>query len=194
MTSISSPLKKSVMPMRVILVVTSCQLPVASCYWLLLEKTHQLEKSGADQAERRGFDVPALVAQAVEGVLGFAAGTFERQWQGGIDDLVGALGVAQLLDQPASLLQVEHRQRRAAMLAVGSLCQVDRRAAVGAVDDLDVLAELGDLLRRQRPDEVLLLQEIEKRRQPAVMVRAAEILEPGVALHVLGAAQLRVAA
>ena len=30
--------------------------------------------------------------------------------------------------------------------------------------------------------------------QPAVIVRAAEILEPGVALHVLGAAQLRVAA
>ncbi len=80
------------------------------------------------------------------------------------------------------------------MLAVGSLRQVDRRAAVRAVDDLDVLAELGDLLRRQRPDEVLLLQEIEERRQPAVMVRAAEILEPGVALHVLGAAQLRVAA
>ena len=75
-----------------------------------------------------------------------------------------------------------------------ALRQIDRRAAVRAVDDLDVLPQLGDLLRRQRPDEVLLLQKIEKRRQPAVIVRAAEVLEPRVALHVLRAPQPAVAA
>ena len=54
--------------------------------------------------------------------------------------------------------------------------------------------KLLDLLRRQRPDEVFLAEEVEKRRQPAVRVRTAQILELRGPLDVVGPAQPGLAA
>ena len=54
--------------------------------------------------------------------------------------------------------------------------------------------KLLDLLGRERADEVLLAQEVEERRQPAVRVRAAQILELRGPLYVVGAAQPALAA
>src|ERR687894_1148655 len=71
------------------------------------------------------------------------------------------------------------------MRASRPLRQVDRATTVRAVDDLDVLTQLGNLLLCERPDEVFLLEKFEKRRQTPVVVRAAEISEARVALEIL---------
>jgi hypothetical protein len=80
------------------------------------------------------------------------------------------------------------------MAAVGCRRQVHGCSAVRAVDRLDVSSQLRDLLRRQRPDEVLLLEEIEERDQPAVIVGTAKVFEAGRALHVARSAEAAVAA
>jgi hypothetical protein len=66
---------------------------------------------------------------------------------------------------------------------------IDRRPAVGAVHAPNVSAQLVDLLRRERADEVLFAEKVEKRRQPAVRMRAAQILEPGGPLNVVRPAE-----
>ena len=68
------------------------------------------------------------------------------------------------------------------------------RAAVGAVHRAQALRQLGDLLGAERLDEVLLAQEVEEGRQPAVAVGAAQVRERGVALAVVRQAQPAVAA
>ena len=87
--------------------------------------------------------------------------------------LSAAVGLAQLrrpASRPASCRASTAASRNARSRT--PFARSTGRAAIRAVDDLDVLAQLGDLLRRQRPDEVLLLQEVEERGQPAVAVRA----------------------
>src|SRR5687768_1117233 len=69
---------------------------------------------------------------------------------------------------------------------------VYRRPAVGAVHALDVLAQLLQLLRCERADEVLLAQEVEEGGQPAVVVGAAQVGEASRPLHVLRQTQPRV--
>lgn len=80
------------------------------------------------------------------------------------------------------------------MTARGRLSEIDRPAAVRAIDGLDVPPQLRDLLRRERADEVLLPEEIEEGLEPAVIVRAPEVLEPGGTLQVLRPAQPPLAA
>ena len=132
--------------------------------------------------------------QPGESGLGLPPRALQLQWQRRVDGLAGPIRPLQLLDQRLGLLHVEHRQRRAAVAARGCLREIHRRAAVRAVERLDVLPQLGDLRRRERADEVLLAQEVEERRQPAVAVRAAQVLEAGGALHVAGAPQAAPAA
>src|SRR5437660_3050805 len=72
------------------------------------------------------------------------------------------LGSPQRLDGGLALLGVEDGQRSMAILADGVTLDVDRRAAVGAVDDADTLPQPRDLRRTEPPDEVLLAQELEE--------------------------------
>ena len=108
--------------------------------------------------------------------------------------LLALFGFLQLRHEFLCLLHVEHRERRSAMRAGGACAEIDRTAAVGAIHRTHVLPQLGDLLRRQRPDEVLLAQEVEEADQTPVPVRAIQILEPCRALHVLRASQAALAA
>jgi len=56
--------------------------------------------------------------------------------------------------------------------------QIDGGAALRTGDHLDLpLTQLVDLFRRQRADEILFEQEINKRDQAAVSARAAEVFE-----------------
>src|SRR5438105_1699834 len=70
-----------------------------------------------------------------------------------------------------------------------ALRQIDRRAAVRTVDHLNVPAKLVDLLRGQRPDEVLLPQEIDEGRESSVATRAAAVLKPRAPLLIVGQEQ-----
>src|SRR2546425_11662 len=70
--------------------------------------------------------------------------------------LVRPVCLLKLADQPLRLLEVQHRDRRAAVSAHAAADEIDGRAAVGAVDALNVGGELGELILRERPDEVLL--------------------------------------
>src|SRR5204863_7583103 len=63
------------------------------------------------------------------------------------------LSVLQLLDVRGDLVQVEHRQRRAAVRTDGLVREVDRSAAIRAMQRLDVPTQLRDLCRRERTDE-----------------------------------------
>src|SRR4051794_29878000 len=69
-----------------------------------------------------------------------------------------------------------------ARIAIG---QVDRPAAVRAVHRLHVLSKFGELLRRERPDKVLFSKKVKKRRQAAMSVGAAQVLEARGPLHVV---------
>ena len=71
-----------------------------------------------------------------------------------------------------SALDIQHRQRRAAMVAGGSFHHVDRRAAARAVHDLNVLPQLGDLLRRQRRTERVYC--VACRASPRAMTHSAD--------------------
>jgi len=51
--------------------------------------------------------------------------------------------------------------------------QVDGSSAVGAIHKLNVLPQFLDLLRRQRMDEVLFFQELEKADEVTVFVSAS---------------------
>src|SRR4029450_8271809 len=88
-------------------------------------------------------------------------------------------------------LHVQHRQRRAAVRADRAAGQFDRRAAVRAVDRLDVLAQILQLLGREWLDEVLFLQEVEERDEPPMSLVAPPILEPRIPLHVVSQRQPR---
>ena len=83
----------------------------------------------------------------------------------------------------------ENRDRRAAMRARRCIGEIDWCAAVRAVDHLDVRAQLGELRRRQRTHEILLTQEIEEGREPAVLSRASPVRERRVALAIVGEQQ-----
>ena len=72
-----------------------------------------------------------------------------------------------------------------AILADGIALDVDRGAAVGAVDGADALPELRELRRTEPPDEVLLAQELEEGDVVTVLGGAAQIDERRVALHVV---------
>ncbi len=74
------------------------------------------------------------------------------------------------------------------MCANRLVCQVDRRAALGTIDNLDVLPQFCDLLCRQGPDKILLPQELEETDQTAMALIAAEITEACAPLHVLDGA------
>src|ERR1017187_2564631 len=100
----------------------------------------------------------------------------------------------ELPDHARHLLQVQHRHRRAAVRAHRVLDQVDRRAAVGTVNRLYVLPQLLELLRRERPDEILLPQEIDERDQAPVAAVASPVLKRRAALHVVRQKQAPVAA
>ena len=64
------------------------------------------------------------------------------------------------------------------MRARRTMGQIDGRAALRTGDHLDLpLAQLVNLFRRQRVDEILFEQEIDKRDQAAVPARAAEVFE-----------------
>ena len=76
----------------------------------------------------------------------------------------------------------------------GVLRKIDRCPAAGAVDGLDVLPQLLDLIHLERPDEVLFPQEIDKGDEPPVIPRAAQILEPRVALLIVRDHQMDIAA
>src|SRR5262249_22132772 len=62
------------------------------------------------------------------------------------------------------------------------------------VDRLHVLPELGELLRRQRPDEVLLAQEVEVGDEPSVLAAAPPVAERRVALPIVDQQETDVAA
>jgi hypothetical protein len=94
-----------------------------------------------------------------------------------LDDLVDQVLRSPLISQPCRPAKTRLEAERSLRKAV---C-----AAVRAVHELHALAELRQLWRRERPDEVLLLQELEEGGEPAVVVRAAEVLEARRALHVL---------
>src|SRR6185295_14255036 len=80
------------------------------------------------------------------------------------------------------------------MTARTTVGQIDWPAAVRAVHNLNVTSQLGDLFWRERADEILLAEEVEEAGEPAVVVRAAEVLEPRRVLHVVGQPQPGVAA
>src|SRR5262245_12027230 len=65
------------------------------------------------------------------------------------------------------------------------LGQVYRATAVRAVHGTDVLPEFGDLVRRQRTDEILFAEEVEKADQAPMPIRAIQVLESRRTLHVL---------
>ena len=93
------------------------------------------------------------------------AGQGERQR--GLDDgtlrqlLRTLLGVAERCKDALNLPEVEHRERSPAVAAGGCGREVDRCAAVRAVHRTHLRLELGELHRRERPDERFLAQEIE---------------------------------
>src|SRR6476620_783836 len=80
------------------------------------------------------------------------------------------------------------------MRAAAVAGQVDGSAAVGTVDRLHVLTKGLELLRRQRPDEILLAKKIKEGRQPPVVIRATQVFEAGRPLHIVRPAQPRMAA
>src|SRR5579859_3635028 len=85
----------------------------------------------------------------------------------------------------AELVHVDHRDRGIAVGTNRLLRQVDRRAAVRAVDELHLSADVRALLRSQRLDEALLAQEIDVRCEPAVPRVASPVLKSRRALHVM---------
>ena len=64
--------------------------------------------------------------------------------------------------------------------------QIDWRSTVRAINGLNILSQLFDLVRRQRTNEVLFPQEIEKADELSVPVITAPIIESGVSLYVMG--------
>ncbi len=140
-------------------------------------------------------DPEIVVTKPSKLTLGLSTDALELERQRRIDRLAGPIfRLLQLLDKPFGLSQIEHRQRRGAMCTGRASRHIDRSAAVGAVHAPDISAQLLDLLRRQRPDEVLLAEEVEEGRQPAVAMRTAQILELRVPLNVVGAPQPGLAA
>jgi hypothetical protein len=66
---------------------------------------------------------------------------------------------------------------------------VDWRPTVGAVENLNVLSQFFDFLRRERTYEVLFSQEIEKSNESSMAIVASPIGESRVALHVMSQQQ-----
>src|SRR5580658_6129959 len=67
--------------------------------------------------------------------------------------------------------------------------QVDRCAAIAAVDGLYFLFQLLDLLRGKRVDKILLFQEVEKTDEVAVATCTCPIVEAHVADHIVSERQ-----
>src|SRR5580700_450801 len=63
--------------------------------------------------------------------------------------------------------------------------QVDRCAAIAAVDGLYFLFQLLDLLRGERVDKILLFQEVEKTDEVTVATCTCPIVEAHVADHIV---------
>ena len=161
--------------------------------WVSLDQAEQLGQAGADQPERPALVVPRLVARQAPK----ARSSTSRRARANASGNAGSTGLSvrsascSCATRHSACWRSSIESGRSAVTAGGAFREIDRRAAIRAIDVCDVLAELGDLLRRQRLDEILLLQEVEERDQAAVIVGAAEIFEAGRALHVLRAAELR---
>src|SRR5262245_46284168 len=118
---------------------------------------------------RRSHGKPDLLVVKAGEALRLPTQPLEHEWERRVNGLVRPIfRFLKLGDEFLRLPQIEHRQRRAAMRAGGAARQIHGRTAAGAVDALDVPAQLLDLMRRERTDEILLTQEVEERREPAV--------------------------
>ena len=80
------------------------------------------------------------------------------------------------------------------MAAHRRCCQVNGRAAVGTIHNLDVLSQLVDLLLRERMYEVFLAQEIQKADKSPVLLFATPIGELGLSLESVRKQQVTAAA
>jgi len=106
-------------------------------------------------------------------------------------DRLGLGSLLELIQHPLRLLHIEHGDGRVAVGASRVGLQVDGRPAVGAIHKLNVLPQLLDLVSRQRMDEILFFQELEKTDEVTVFVRASPIRERHVSLHVVREVQRR---
>lgn len=97
----------------------------------------------------------------------------------------------ELLEHALGLLHIEHGDGRVAVGTSRVGFQVDGRATVGAIHKLNVLPQLVDLVTRQRMDEILFFQELEKTDEVAVIGRASPIRERHVSLQVVRQVQRR---
>src|SRR6187431_1959474 len=151
MTSSSSPLMKSIIP-----IVAS--LLRRNALRVFFEPPCNRCQPGADKVSRRHILEPDLaIGNARKGTFRLPACAQQLDRQRRIDRLMCAIfSLLKLCHQLLCLLHVQHGQRRSAMQTHGALAQVDRTTAVGTIHGPDVLPQLGDLLRRQRTNEVLL--------------------------------------
>jgi hypothetical protein len=85
-----------------------------------------------------------------------------------------------------NLRWVNHRDRALAVTAYRLLLQVDRRAAVGAMDRLHPFSQLVDLRRFEVSNDVFFAEELKERDEVAIVSRAAKVVEPGASLDVEG--------
>src|SRR5687767_4939169 len=162
MISSNSPLMKSISPIR-----RSLWCPPSGGPYQRpsrLQPSRERAQARGDEAGIRGVPSPQGVAlQTRERLFDFAPGARQFDRQRRIDRLCRALlGRPQLQDQRCRLLHVEHRQWRAAVAAGGAAGQIDRPAAVRAVHNLNVTSQLRDPFWRERPDEILLAEEVEE--------------------------------
>src|SRR5215831_9751041 len=99
----------------------------------------------------------------------------------------------ELLNKLLRLVHIQHGNRGTAVSAGAGSHEIDRCATIRAIDDLNLFSQVRDLLRRERPNKILFLQEIKKTDESPVPVIAPPISESGVALHVMRLQQVRVA-
>ena len=97
----------------------------------------------------------------------------------------------ELIEHALGLTHIEHGDGRVAIGTSGIGCQVNGRAAAGAIHGLNVLAQLLDLPGGKPVDEILFFQELEKGDEVAVIAGAAPVGEGRIALHIVGKVQDR---
>src|SRR5689334_1838171 len=121
------------------------------------------------------------MVECSEGLFDFPSRLRQIQRQQWIDRF-GRGRVTQLSDERLRLFHVHDGQRRTTMRARRAFGDIDGTAAARTVDGLNVPSEVLQLGGRQRLDEVLLAQKIERRDEAAVTVIASPVLEGCIAL------------
>ena len=140
-------------------------------------------KPGLDQIGPRVGALFSLERQHQRGdIRGFVHG---RARVSGISGRQTGRGGLEVTDRSRHLLEIQHRDGGSAVRAHRIFGEIDRGAAVRAVDGLNVLSQFVELLRRQRTDEIFLTQEIDKCHQAAVAGIASPVPERGGALDIM---------